>query len=119
MFLTITLFWAAHVYAQLLGDWATTGNPPDRSRWAAEMKHQWPMVGVCTVPALFLIAGITDLIPDGAALYGALIVCTTELALAGFIAARRGGGGVVACVLSAAVAFTFGVTLIILKAILH
>ncbi|MEI6446324.1 MAG: hypothetical protein WCO96_00420 [Actinomycetes bacterium] len=119
MVLTLTLFWAAHVYSELLSQWATTGTAPDRHRWAAEMRRQWPMVGVCAIPAAILLAAVVDLIKDGTAVVVALTVCSTELALTGFVAAKRGGGGTIARLMSAAIAFGFGVALIVLKAILH
>jgi hypothetical protein len=119
MVMTLGLFWAAHVYAELLGGWATTGQPPDRGRWKSEMRRQWPMVGVCAIPAIVLVLGIFDLVRDETAVDLALVICTAELGLAGFLAARRGGGGLPASVISAVIAFGFGVALIALKAILH
>jgi hypothetical protein len=119
MLLTLSLFWAAHVYSELLGEWAQSGLRPGRTEWWGQMRTQWPIVGASSIPALLLIAGIVDLVPDRTAIAAALAVCTAELALAGFLAARRGGGGVVACLVSAFVAFCFGLSLIILKALLH
>jgi len=83
------------------------------------MGHQWPMIGAAGIPAGLLACGVLDLLGDQTAVFAALAVCAVELAVAGYAAARRGGGGLVARVASAGIAAGFGLVLIVLKAVIH
>ena len=117
--MSLVIFWLAHVYSNELGAWSEHGVTPTWASWKRELGRQWPMVGAGTTPVLILACGGFNFVSDAVAVNLALFVCTAELGLAAFVAARRGGAGIRVSILSTAVAVTFGLALILLKTLLH
>ncbi|MCX6393918.1 MAG: hypothetical protein NTY57_03575 [Solirubrobacterales bacterium] len=116
---TLVTFWLAHVYAALLGDWSSKGVQPTLVRARKALRHEWPMVGATTVPLLILLMGAIDLLGDHQAINTALTVCVVELGLTSYYAARQGGATRTGTFLAVVLSLSFGVAIVLLKALLH
>ncbi len=116
---SLVVFWVAHSYSEILGRWSADGTAPGIASIRAELSREWPMVVAPLVPLLVLVAGGVGSISDEAAINTASGLCVLELCFTSFFAARRGGAGIALAVLATLISASFGVSIILLKLLLH
>lgn len=117
---TVIVFFAAHVYAGTLGRFAATDGHSDfRVSVRAAGRHSSGML-VASVPStLLLILGSVGMISDAYALWLALIANAVLLGVLGWIAVARWNHRWMPRVLGALGAASFGLVLILLKAVVN
>ncbi|PRB09332.1 hypothetical protein CQ042_19530 [Microbacterium sp. MYb62] len=122
---TVLVFWGAHVYA---GTVARVGDSDEREggevvgvrkAFAASVKHSLGMLSSALVPAVFLLAGTTRVIPDGLANDLALWSGVVILAFLGYVAFLRRGSSPLTRILGALGTASFGIVFVVLKALVH
>ncbi len=118
---TVLVFWAAHVYA---GTVARLGEENEthvgvRAAFGRSLRHSYGMLTSAGIPALILLAGTTNLIPDGAANDVALWSGTAILAFLGYVAFLRRGSSIWVRILGALGTACFGIVFVVLKAFVH
>ena len=119
MVFTVLAFFAAHVYALLLGDWSKKKRAPD-SRDIKEMViAQSPMITVVSVPLVILLLAVLDVLQDQPAVSLALYACVGELAATAWYASRGAGASRAQSLIAVAVAIAIGIAIIAMKAALH
>ena len=116
---TAVVFSLAHVYATTLGrgvseEWTLT-----RAEIAQALRDHWSLVEVVIPLLLVLGLGAIGVIPDRAALTAATVIALVELAAAGGYAAIRHGAGARGTVVSAAIALSLGLVVVLLKVLVH
>ena len=117
--ITGIVFWLAHVYARVLAGSVTHQRRPSRSEVREALRHDWPLVEV-TVPLVVILAlGVIDVVPDKTAILAATLAALVELAAAGTYAARVSGAGLGGTMVSAVIAVTLGLAVVLLKALVH
>ena len=116
---TLLVFWLAHVYSGLLGDWADKGQSPDGASIVRSLKFEFPIFSAPMLPISILFLGWLDVISDHESINAALGLCVAELGLTAWFASRRGGASLVWATLAVLVSLSFGVGIIALKSILH
>lgn len=116
---TGTVFWLAHVYADVLG---STLRDQRRLRWdevRAVLSREWPLVQAGILPTLILLLGVVNVIGDSAAQDAALVACLAELAATGGAVAYAGGARRGLMLLSGAISLGLGLTIVALKVLVH
>ena len=83
------------------------------------MDEEWPLVQAGLLPTAILLLGPLGILADDTAQDLAIYVCLAELAAVGLVAARLAGGRGVQVFVSAMVALSFGVAVILLKTMVH
>ena len=116
---TVLAFFAAHVYALLLGDWAKEKRAPDGQHVKAMVLEQSPMLTVISVPVVILLLGVFDAVDDQNAIDLALYVCVGELAATAWYASRGAGASRPQSLIAVAVAVLIGAGIVVMKAALH
>lgn len=116
---TLVIYWAAERYSRLVAERIHDGRRPTWRQVRLQLTTGWEIVTASTLPLVVLVA--VSLL--GADLYVAVLAalgCSTVLlCLAGWEIGRQGQLGTAERLVSAAVAGTFGVAMILLKALLH
>ena len=115
----VIVFWLAHVYARLLGGALSPDGRLTRAAVARAMREDWSVVEVAIPLVLILGLGAIGVIPERAALVAATILALVELAAMGAYAAIRQGAGPGGTLLSAAIALALGLSLVLLKVLIH
>lgn len=122
---TVLVFWGAHVYA---GTVARFGERADghgievvglRTAFGQSVRHSLGMLTSATVPALILLAGTTQLIPDEQANDFALWSGVVILAFLGYVVFLRRGSGPLVRIAGTLGTASFGAVFVVLKAIVH
>ena len=116
---TALVFWLAHVYARLLGTAVSHGRSSPHGALARVMREEWSLVEVAIPLVLVLALGAIGVIPDRAALVVATVLALAELAAAGAYAAARQGAGPAGTLASAVIALALGLSLVLLKILIH
>ena len=116
---TVLAFFAAHVYALLLGDWSKKKRAPDSQQIRQMAIEQSPMVTAISVPVVILLLAVVDVLPDQTAVNLALYACVGELAASAWLASRGAGASRLQSVVAVTVAIAIGVAIIAMKAALH
>jgi hypothetical protein len=119
VFVTLVVFYLAHVYAVLMGRWSEEKIVPTWPGAKAELKRQWPMVSVAALPVVILLLGALDVIGDRLAINVAFVLCILGLAGTSWYASREAGASRAQSVISVAVALAIGLAIIALKSLLH
>ncbi|KRA23809.1 hypothetical protein ASD65_04765 [Microbacterium sp. Root61] len=120
VFVTVAVFWAAHVYARTLSQYSRAGVDHNlRLALVAALRESSGMLIVAVPPLLVLLAGLTGILPDEAAIMGALVLDVLLLALVGWIAVARWSQSTMARVGGALMTAAFGAVLIAAKALIH
>lgn len=116
---TLLVYWAAERYSRLVAERIHDGRRPSWRQVRTQLASGWEIVTASALPLVVLVA-VTLL---GADLYVAVLAalgCSTVLlGLAGWEVGRKGQLSTAERVVSAAVAGTFGLAMILLKALLH
>lgn len=116
---TALVFWLAHVYASLLGKAVSEDRAWSYRTVAEAMRDRWSLVEVAIPLVLVLSLGAFGVLPDRTALLAANGLALLELAAAGAYAATNQGAGPAGTLASAVVAVTLGLSIVLLKALLH
>jgi hypothetical protein len=120
---TIVVFWGAHVYAGTVarvGDTDSSGKVIGvGAAFRTSIRRTLGLLTSATVPAAFLLAGTTRVIPDDLANDLALWSGTVILALLGYIAFLRRGSSLIVRIAGAIGTACFGIVFVILKAFVH
>jgi hypothetical protein len=116
---TALVFWLAHVYARLLGKAVSQDRTSSRGAAAGAMREQWSLVEVAIPLVLVLALGAIGVIPDRAALVLATALALLELAAAGAYAAINQGAGPAGTLTSAVIALALGLSIVLLKVLIH
>ena len=119
MLVTAVVFSVAHVYANTLGRGVSEKGTLTRTEIAQALRDHWSLVEVVMPLLLVLGLGATGVIPDRAALTAATVIALAELAAAGGYAAIRHGIGARGTVVSAIIALTLGLVVVLLKVLVH
>ncbi|MEN2742426.1 hypothetical protein ABCS02_32005 [Microbacterium sp. X-17] len=118
VFLTVIVFFAAHVYAGALARLAgSEGASGFRASIGAAAKNSSGMLLASVAPLVILLLGTTRVIEDDTALWVALIADTLILAALGWVAVARWSTHWLARLVGAAIAAGFGGALYIVKVI--
>ena len=115
---TLVVFYLAHVYAVLMGRWSEEKIVPRWPQWKAELRRQWPMVSIGTLPVVVLLLGAFDVVGDRFAINAAFFLCIAGLAGTSWYAAREAGATRAQSVLAVGLAVGIGMAIIALKALL-
>ncbi len=116
---TVLAFFAAHVYALLLGDWSEEKRAPGAQHVKRVVLAQSPMLTVIAVPIVILMLGVFEAVDDTNAINLALYACVGELAAIAWYASRGAGATRPQSLIAVAVAVLIGVAIVVLKASLH
>ncbi len=119
MVFTVLAFFAAHVYALLLGDWSKKRRAPNSRNVKEMVIAQSPMITVVSVPLVILLLAVLDVLQDQPAVSLALYACVGELAATAWYASRGAGASRVQSLIAVAVAIAIGIAIIAMKAALH
>lgn len=118
--ITVLVFFAAHVYAGTLARMALgQGKVPLGASFRAAAGHSQGMLLVAVVPITILALGISRVVDDEAAIWGALIADTLMLAGLGWFAVARWAPSIWTKLGSAAITAVFGLVLVLLKVLIH
>ena len=118
MLVTVLVFWLAHAYADVLAD-SVGGQRSTRSRVAAVLSEEWPMVQSAALPVLALMAGAVGLVSDDASEWIALGLGVATLFFWGVRAGRGERLGRGRVLLAGAVSASFGLMIVLLKVAIH
>ncbi|MWB98470.1 hypothetical protein [Agromyces seonyuensis] len=118
---TVLVFWGSHVYAGTLSRIGGAEGQQSRVRPAfeASLRHSFGMLSSALVPCVFLVIGVTRLVPDELANNLALWAGIIVLLLLGYIAFLRRGSGFWIRILGALGTASFGLVFVVLKGALH
>jgi hypothetical protein len=116
---TAVVFWLAHVYAAVVGGGVSDEQTATRAAVAAAPQHHWSLVEVTIPLVLVLGLGAVGVVPDRAAIVAATVVALVELAATGAYGAIRRGAGARGIIGSGAMTLALGLTIVMLKAVVH
>lgn len=116
---TAIVFWVAHVYTALVEHRRERGHRANLAEIRATAREDLPLVTSTLVPVLVLIVGATGLIERDTAVTLATIFCLTELFLVGALLEREEGGSAREVLVSGLITVSFGLVVILLKALIH
>lgn len=117
--LTLVIYWAAERYARIVAERIHEGQRPQWHTIREQLTTGWEMITASTVPlAVLIIAGLLGADLQAATLW-ALACSTALLCVAGWHVGRAGRLTRLERLISTAVAGIFGVSLILLKTLLH
>lgn len=118
---TVVVFWSAHVYA---GAVAAHGSRAEEGRTIGlkdairrAIRRSRGLFAATVIPAAVLLLGAVGIVEDNVAIWASLWVCVAVLAWLGFRAYRRKGAPWWGQILGAVSTASFGVIIIIAKAI--
>ncbi|MEV0374171.1 hypothetical protein AB0I10_30935 [Streptomyces sp. NPDC050636] len=115
---TGVVFWAAHVYARLVGD-RLVQHSLSRQEIRQVGADEWPIVQAAVPPAVAVaVSPLLGLGPDGAAWLGLAVAVTEQVGWAG-VAVVRAGAPRRMVVVAGAVNLLLGLIIVALKAGLH
>ncbi len=118
---TVSVFWLAHVYSNIVaghGRADEAGDPrPLRHMIRHAVREARGMVVATVFPSAALLLGVFGVLPDRAANWLAMWVCVGALACLGYLAYQRLGVRLIARIGGALATASFGLIIIIAKAI--
>lgn len=115
---TAVVFYLAHVYSGVIGQWIE-GRPPTAAMVRAELREESPMLSAQTLPALILLVGALRLISGHAAITAALVVALTELMLGVLYACVKLRATPAQAAISISIAGFFALIVVLLKTFVH
>lgn len=116
VFLTMTVFFAGHVYSETVARLARTDKTYSfRESIVLALKHSSGMMIFSLIPILVLALGVSDLVEDNVAVWLALIVSALLLAAVGWITMAHKTEHFLPRLLSALTTAGFGAAIIALK----
>jgi hypothetical protein len=117
---TTFVFWAAHVYAEVLSNRVEGGSGmPTVASIAMAARGEWPLVEASLLPVISLLLGVVRLVKTDTAVTIAIGVGVVELFAYGILAGRRlelsRAGTIVVGVINGAL----GLVIVLLKVLVH
>lgn len=116
--ITQTVYWLAHVYAQLVGERITKGHKPSR-RLPKLLDEEWPLVAVSFVPIAVILVVSAFGAPGSAAVLAGLLAVMALLVGWALLAGYRSGLGKAEMLLYVAASLGIGLALVAIKTLLH
>lgn len=116
---TMLVFWSAHVFAAAVAHRTARPGSAIRTSLGVGLRHSWGLLVAPLAPAVFLLLGATEAMPDSIALWAALWSCVVILGALGYLGFRRRGSSTVVCLLGALATAGFGLVMVGLKVLLH
>lgn len=113
---TVLVFFAAHVYAGTLARMVATGGRDKRACFLAAVRHSEGMLLISLLPIAILLLGVSRLVDDDLAIWGALSVDTLALGVLGWLAVSKWTRRFWPRLLSALITAGFGAAITALKA---
>ena len=118
---TVLVFWIAHVYAGAVamhGSPSAAGTPVSiREAARSAVRKSRGLLAATLAPAAALMFGAVGLIGDVAPTWTAMWVCVSVLAVLGYVAYRRKGAPMWVRLIGAVSTASFGIVIIIAKAV--
>jgi hypothetical protein len=115
---TVVVFWLAHVYGSVVESHMEEGRAGMNAIGEA-MIDELPVLEAPGPSVLLLLAGLIGLLDAHTAVLAALWMAVAQLVIWGAAAARRHRRSWRAAVVSGAISGTFGLVIILLKALVH
>ncbi|MFT3799551.1 hypothetical protein [Microbacterium sp.] len=120
VFVTVVVFFAAHVYAGTIARLAIGGTQARlRPSIAAAIRHSQGMLLASVIPLVVLLLGVSHLIDDDVAIWAALLVDTLLLGVLGWLAVAHWTSKFWVRLTSALTTAAFGAIIVLLKALIH
>lgn len=116
---TLSVYWAAERYARILAERIHEGHRPRWETVRTQLTSGWEMITASLLPLGVLAAARLTGLSLRTAIIAALGCSTVLLCIAGWRIGRYGRLSALGQVLSSAIAALFGVSMIVLKALLH
>ncbi|MEV6596249.1 hypothetical protein AB0M36_05205 [Actinoplanes sp. NPDC051346] len=116
---TLSVYWAAERYARIVAERIHEGHRPRWDVVHAQLTSGWEMITASFVPLGVLVAAWLVRHDLRTAVVSALVCSTVLLCAAGWRVGRRGRLSPLEQLVSTTVAGLFGVTMILLKTMLH
>jgi hypothetical protein len=118
LLVTGLVFWAAHVYARVIGERVAKGGRTSWGEVAGIARHEWPLVEAAIAPCV--VATAVTLLGGSAvaAAWSALIAAVVDQVAWALRVTARAGASTGLIVISALINLGLGLTLVILKAAL-
>lgn len=117
---TVIVFFAAHVYAGTIARLAQEEGHGDlRSSFVMSLHNSEGMLLASVVPVIVLLLGVTRLVDDDVAIWGALLIDTLMLGVLGWFAVARWTTRFWSRMGSALITAAFGGVIILLKSLIH
>jgi hypothetical protein len=116
---TAVVFWLAHVYTGLVEHRRERGHSATLAEVRTVAREDLPLVTITLLPSLVLLIGGTGLIERDTAITIATVLCLTELFLVGSMLQREEGGSPREVIFSGCITLSFGLVVILLKALIH
>jgi hypothetical protein len=116
---TASVFWLAHVYTRVMALGAAEHHMPTWGQIQQTLDHEWPLVQAGILPTAVLLLGPLGMLEDDVAQEVAIGTCLLELGVTGIVVARAAGARGLLVGVSAAIAASFGVIVIVLKTVVH
>lgn len=117
--ITAVVFWLAHVHVALMRGVARTGEHVTWPTARVALIEEWPLAQASISPAApMLLAAIGLIGVDGARWIG-IAICVVSLVAWGIVVSRRANLGRQATARTIAINVTLGLTLVVLKVIVH
>ena len=116
---TAIVFWVAHVYTAVIGERRERGRRATRQEIRATAAEDLPLVSITLLPVIVLLVGAAGAIERGTAITIATVLCLTELFLVGALLEREEGGAKREVLVSGCISLSFGLVVILLKALIH
>jgi hypothetical protein len=115
----ISVFALAHAHAELMARRYVAGRPLGREEILGQLHETWPMVEAAFPPVLALLAGGAGLLDEDSAVYLALGIGVLQLAAWGLGIGRRERLGPVHIAGLIGLNVSLGLTVVILKLLIH
>ena len=116
---TAVVFWLAHVYTEVVGHRRERGHRATFGEVRAAAAETWPLVTITLLPVVMLLLGGAGIFERDAAITIATGVCLTELFLVGALLEREEGAPRRQALVGGLISLSFGVVVILLKALVH
>jgi len=122
VFVTVIVFWSAHVYAGTVAGHAVTVDGGDRSLRTAfrhSLRRSLGLLTAALLPSGILLLGALKAVDDTAAIWLALWLNVVLLAVIGYNAFTMRGSSFPMRIVGSLATAGFGVAMIVLKAVIH
>lgn len=119
VFATSLVYWAAESYAHLLATRTVTGSRVTMGEFRDTLRDGWVLVSASYLPLLVVIVGTAAGVDVSETILVALMVTVVLLFVAGWRASRASGLRGPRLVLSASIAGSFGIAMILFKFFIH
>jgi hypothetical protein len=118
---TVVVFWAAHVYAGTVVGYGRSGHHSLTlgTAFRRSMLHSVGLLTAALPPCVVLLLGALRVVPDAAAVWGALWLGVGILGVCGYRAFQLRGSSATARILGCLGTAALGLAMVVLKAVIH